>query len=63
MRRSQSWLRGLEECCTMPVEEVPDLETILRSIPQSTVGAPQAAPSASDTARSCGISIFLATAG
>ena len=35
---------SLEECCTMPVEEVPDLETILRSIPQSTVGAPQAAP-------------------
>ena len=34
---------SLEECCTMPVQEVPDLETILRSIPQSTVGAPQAA--------------------
>ena len=35
---------SLEDCCSMPVEEVPDLETILRSIPQSTVGAPQAAP-------------------
>ena len=35
---------SLEECCRMPVEDVPDLETILRGIPQSTVGAPQAAP-------------------
>lgn len=34
----------LEECCSMPVEEVPDLETALRGIPQSTVGAPQATP-------------------
>ncbi len=33
---------SLAECCSMPVEEVPDLEVVLRSIPQSTVGAPQA---------------------
>ena len=28
---------SLEECCEMQVEDVPDLETILRGIPQSTV--------------------------
>lgn len=35
---------SLEECCAMPVDDVPDLEAILRSIPQFTAVAPQAAP-------------------
>ena len=34
----------LEECCALPVEDVPDLETILRDIPPSPAPAPSASP-------------------
>ena len=43
---------SLEECCGMSVDDVPDLETILSGVPQSTVPvapAPTAAPSSSST--------------
>ncbi len=33
----------LEECCTLPVEDVPDLETILHGIPPSAAPSPSAA--------------------
>ncbi len=33
----------LEECCTLPVEKVPDLETILHGIPPSAAPSPSAA--------------------
>ena len=36
----------LEECCALPVEEVPDLETILHDIPPSTAPSTAAASSA-----------------
>ena len=36
----------LEECCALPVEEVPDLETILHDIPISAAPSPTATPSA-----------------
>ena len=31
---------SLEECCGLPVDQVPDLETILQNIPQSTASSP-----------------------
>ena len=36
----------LEECCALPVEDVPDLETVLHGIPPSAVPTPSAAPAA-----------------
>ena len=33
----------LEECCTLPVEKVPDLETILHGIPPAPASSPSAA--------------------
>lgn len=34
----------LEECCALPVQDVPDLETILQGIPRSSHPSPAAAP-------------------
>ena len=36
----------LEECCALPVKDVPDLETILHGIPPSPAPTPSAAPAA-----------------
>ena len=36
----------LEECCTLPVEKVPDLETILHGIPSTPASSPSASSSA-----------------
>ncbi len=36
----------LEECCTLPVEKVPDLETILHGIPPTPAPSPSAAAAA-----------------
>ena len=51
---------SLEECCAMPVDDVPDLETILRSIPQSTAAAPhQAALTPPTPSWGCGSNTFI----
>ena len=39
----------LEEYCKQPVKDVPDLETILQSVPQSTAPLPSASPGASSS--------------
>ena len=36
----------LEECCALPVKDVPDLETVLHGIPPSAAPTPSAAPAA-----------------
>ena len=36
----------LEECCALPVKDVPDLETVLHGIPPSPAPSPSAAPPA-----------------
>ena len=40
----------LEECCALPVKDVPDLETILQGIPPSTGPSPATAPPVSPPA-------------
>ncbi len=42
----------LEECCALPVEKVPDLETILHDIPPSTAPSPSATPPAATSSPS-----------
>ena len=39
----------LEECCALPVDKVPDLETALQDIPPSAAVSPVAAPSPTPT--------------
>ncbi len=41
---------SLEECCGLPVDEVPDLETILQNIPQSAASSPSSTPTRSAVA-------------
>ena len=40
---------SLEEYCGLPLEEVPDLETVLQDVPPSTAAPPPAPPSTGDT--------------